>query len=162
MHQHGGALQKNTLLTPNRSSHPRNYPDRPTPSPKSTAASSPHTQTWREITDREKCGLVSVCANVARYSNPGICSAGLFCGIQIPELTELVCTLSSKTTNPGIFRDLSARQQRSRGITHYPNEYLYQQLGLIRLPMLPQHLRWGEGMMFCPRAGCVSSACPVR
>jgi RNA-directed DNA polymerase len=35
-------------------------------------------------------------------------------------------------------------KQSSRGITHYPDEYLYQQLGLIRLPMLPQNLPWAK------------------
>jgi RNA-directed DNA polymerase len=33
-------------------------------------------------------------------------------------------------------------KQRSRGITHDPDEYLYQQLGPIPLRMLPQNLPW--------------------
>ena len=35
-------------------------------------------------------------AVVARYSNPGICSVRVFCGIQIPELVELF-VLKSRT-----------------------------------------------------------------
>lgn len=34
-------------------------------------------------------------------------------------------------------------KQRSRGLTRYPDEHLYQ-LGLIRLPMLPQRLPWAK------------------
>src|SRR5271165_5064179 len=52
-------------------------------------------------------------------------------------------------------------KQSNRGLTHYPDEHLYQHLGLIRLSMLPE-LSVGESMMFCPRAGCASCACPVR
>jgi hypothetical protein len=33
---------------------------------------------------------------VARYSNPGICSVRVFCGIQIPELVEMF-VLKSRT-----------------------------------------------------------------
>ena len=35
-------------------------------------------------------------------------------------------------------------KQPGRGFTHYPDEYLYQKLGLIRLPMLPQNLPWAK------------------
>ena len=35
-------------------------------------------------------------------------------------------------------------KQTGRGFTHYPDEYLYQKLGLIRLPMLPQNLPWAK------------------
>ncbi len=35
-------------------------------------------------------------------------------------------------------------KQPGRGFKHYPDEYLYQQLGLIRLPMLPQNLPWAK------------------
>jgi RNA-directed DNA polymerase len=35
-------------------------------------------------------------------------------------------------------------KQSSRGLMHYPDEYFYQQLGLIRLPMLPQNLPWAK------------------
>lgn len=35
-------------------------------------------------------------------------------------------------------------KQRSRGVKRYPDEYFYQQLGLIRLPMLPQSLPWAK------------------
>ncbi len=35
-------------------------------------------------------------------------------------------------------------KQNSRGLTHYPDEYFYQQLGLIRLPMLPQNFPWAK------------------
>jgi group II intron reverse transcriptase/maturase len=35
-------------------------------------------------------------------------------------------------------------KQSSRGITRYPDEYFYLQLGLIRLPMLPQNLPWAK------------------
>jgi RNA-directed DNA polymerase len=36
------------------------------------------------------------------------------------------------------------RKQPGRGFTHYPDEYLYQKLGLIRLPMLPQNFPWAK------------------
>jgi RNA-directed DNA polymerase len=35
-------------------------------------------------------------------------------------------------------------RQRSGGIKRYPDEYLYQQLGLIRLPLLPQGFPWAK------------------
>ncbi len=35
-------------------------------------------------------------------------------------------------------------KQPGKGFTHYPDEYLYQELGLIRLPMLPQNLPWAK------------------
>jgi len=35
-------------------------------------------------------------------------------------------------------------KQPGKGFTHYPDEYLYQKLGLIRLPMLPQNLPWAK------------------
>jgi hypothetical protein len=35
-------------------------------------------------------------------------------------------------------------KQGSRGIQRYSDEYMYQQLGLIRLPMLPQRLPWAK------------------
>jgi hypothetical protein len=35
-------------------------------------------------------------------------------------------------------------KQSGRGLTHYPDEYFYQQLGLIRLPMLPQNFPWAK------------------
>jgi hypothetical protein len=35
-------------------------------------------------------------------------------------------------------------KQDSRALTRYPDEYLYQQFGLIRLPMLPQRLPWAQ------------------
>lgn len=35
-------------------------------------------------------------------------------------------------------------KQRSGGIKRYPDEYLYQQLGLIRLPLLPQGFPWAK------------------
>jgi len=35
-------------------------------------------------------------------------------------------------------------KQSGRGFTHYPDEYLYQKLGLIRLPMLPQNFPWAK------------------
>ena len=35
-------------------------------------------------------------------------------------------------------------KQRSGGLTRYPDEYLYEQLGVIRLPMLPQNLPWAK------------------
>ena len=35
-------------------------------------------------------------------------------------------------------------KQGSRKLTRYPDEYLYQQLGLIRLPMLPHSLPWAK------------------
>ncbi len=35
-------------------------------------------------------------------------------------------------------------KQPGRGFRHYPDEYLYQKLGLIRLPMLPQNLPWAK------------------
>jgi RNA-directed DNA polymerase len=35
-------------------------------------------------------------------------------------------------------------KQPGRGFTHYPDEYLYQKLGLIRLPMLPQNFPWAK------------------
>jgi hypothetical protein len=35
-------------------------------------------------------------------------------------------------------------KQRSGGLKHYPDEHLYQKLGLIRLPMLPQNFPWAK------------------
>jgi RNA-directed DNA polymerase len=35
-------------------------------------------------------------------------------------------------------------KQPGKGFTHYPDEYLSQKLGLIRLPMLPQNLPWAK------------------
>lgn len=35
-------------------------------------------------------------------------------------------------------------KQRSMGIKRYPDEYMYQQLGLIRLPLLPQRFPWAK------------------
>ena len=35
-------------------------------------------------------------------------------------------------------------KQSSRDLTHYPDEYFYQKLGLICLPMLPQNLPWAK------------------
>jgi len=35
-------------------------------------------------------------------------------------------------------------KQDSRALKRYPDEYLYQKLGLIRLPMLPQSLPWAQ------------------
>ena len=35
-------------------------------------------------------------------------------------------------------------KQGSRGLTQYPDEYFYQQLGLIRLPMLPRNFPWAK------------------
>lgn len=35
-------------------------------------------------------------------------------------------------------------KQRSRGMKRYPDEYFYQQLGLIRLPTLAQNLPWAK------------------
>ncbi len=35
-------------------------------------------------------------------------------------------------------------KQSSRGLMHYPDEYFYKQLELIRLPMLPQNLPWAK------------------
>ena len=35
-------------------------------------------------------------------------------------------------------------KQGSRGIQRYSDEYMYQQLRLIRLPMLPQRLPWAK------------------
>jgi hypothetical protein len=40
--------------------------------------------------------LQSPIIDVARYSNPGICSVRVFCGIQIPELVEMF-VLKSRT-----------------------------------------------------------------
>ena len=39
---------------------------------------------------------------------------------------------------------LQKHQTAWQGFTHYPDEYLYQKLGLIRLPMLPQKLPWAK------------------
>lgn len=36
------------------------------------------------------------------------------------------------------------RKQRSRGLKRYPEEYFYNQLGLIQLPKLPQRLPWAK------------------
>jgi RNA-directed DNA polymerase len=35
-------------------------------------------------------------------------------------------------------------KQPGRGFTHYPDEYLYQKLGLIQLPKLPQNFPWAK------------------
>ena len=46
---------------------------------------------------------------------------------------------------------------RGTGWSRYPDQYLHEELGLIK----PQ-LSVGERMTSCPRAGCGKSACPVR
>lgn len=35
-------------------------------------------------------------------------------------------------------------KQRSKGLKRYPDEYFYNQLGLIQLPKLPQRLPWAK------------------
>jgi len=35
-------------------------------------------------------------------------------------------------------------KQSGKGFTHYPDEYLYQKLGLIQLPKLPQNFPWAK------------------
>ena len=51
-------------------------------------------------------------------------------------------------------------KQWRRGYGSYPPSYLYQTLGLVRLSGLKRVV--GVGVMSCPRAGCGSSARPVR
>ena len=51
---------------------------------------------------------------------------------------------------------------QGRGSSRYPDEYLYQELGLVRLRLRDAQLSVGERMSPCPRAGCGKSARPVR
>ena len=51
---------------------------------------------------------------------------------------------------------------KAKGINRYPDQYLYEDLGLVRLPGLTREPAVGEGMSACPRAGCVKCASPVR
>ncbi|MEF8770199.1 group II intron reverse transcriptase/maturase [Candidatus Accumulibacter contiguus] len=48
------------------------------------------------------------------------------------------------------------------GWARYPNQYLYEKLGLVNLPARTHDLPWAKSMMSCPRAGCGKSARPVR
>ncbi len=48
------------------------------------------------------------------------------------------------------------------GFTRFPNRYLYRELGLICLARRKRNLPWAKRVMPCPRAGCGSSARPVR
>ena len=51
---------------------------------------------------------------------------------------------------------------RSREYARFPDEYLYEKLGLVRLRGVDAQLPVGESMSPCPRAGCGKSARPVR
>jgi RNA-directed DNA polymerase len=52
-------------------------------------------------------------------------------------------------------------KQSGKGMMRYPDEFFYQQLGHPSANA-SEEPSVGEDMMFCPRAGCVSRACPVR
>ena len=51
---------------------------------------------------------------------------------------------------------------RRRGGGTYPLSHLYEYYGLVRLTCTRARRAVGEGVMFCPRAGCGKSARPVR
>ena len=51
--------------------------------------------------------------------------------------------------------------RRRKGGT-YPLSHLYGHFGLVRLNRAWARRAVGEGVRSCPRAGCRSSACPVR
>ena len=53
-------------------------------------------------------------------------------------------------------------QVEGRGTSRFPDAYLHQTLGLIRLEGRTTQLRVSERMSPCPRAGCGKSARPVR
>jgi hypothetical protein len=50
--------------------------------------------------------------------------------------------LSTGNHKPASAVVLQQAYSLTRGFTHYRDEYLYQKLGLIRLPMLPQNFPW--------------------
>jgi len=52
------------------------------------------------------------------------------------------------------------KTRRRKGGT-YPLSHLYGHFGLVRLSRLGHDVAVGEGVKFCPRAGCGKSACPV-
>src|SRR5205085_4889072 len=52
-------------------------------------------------------------------------------------------------------------QVRGRGYTEYPDEHLFNDLGLLNLTKLRRHART-RTLESCPRAGCGKSARPVR
>jgi RNA-directed DNA polymerase len=52
------------------------------------------------------------------------------------------------------------KTRRRKGGT-YPLSHLYGHFGLVRLPAWARRAV-GEGVKFCPRAGCGKSACPIR
>jgi hypothetical protein len=43
----------------------------------------------------------------------------------------------------------------------YPDAYLYEKLGLLRLEPLTANLPWAKTSVPCPEAGCGKTACPV-
>ena len=65
-------------------------------------------------------------ARVARYSNPGICSVRVFCGIQIPELVELFVLKSRTETDArkkvSVIFVLISRTNFSRNFGVHPSD----------------------------------------
>jgi group II intron reverse transcriptase/maturase len=51
---------------------------------------------------------------------------------------------------------------RGAGTGHFPDEYLYDTLGLVELARRTRDFPWAKRMSPCPRAGCGRSARPVR
>ena len=51
---------------------------------------------------------------------------------------------------------------RGRGTSRYPDDHLYQQLGLVWLSQLTRNFPWAKGVSPDPRAGCGKTARPVR
>jgi len=50
---------------------------------------------------------------------------------------------------------------RGRGRSRYPDSYLYETLGLVRLEVLARGFPWAKGVSPCPKAGCGRTARPV-
>jgi RNA-directed DNA polymerase len=53
-------------------------------------------------------------------------------------------------------------KKRGKGISRFPDEFLYKTLGLTRLTERTHNFPWAKSMSPCPRAGCGKTACPVR
>jgi len=50
---------------------------------------------------------------------------------------------------------------RGRGTSRFPDKYLYENLGLVRLSARTRNFPWAKSVSPCPKAGCGQSARPV-